>query len=913
MPDYIIADGPGSDVQEREIRAAAPDAEERLRRAELFLELPHVVKYDQPLDETLRVLSRFLVEHTTAIAAAFSLVRYDDMTTLGQGYWNLPVGYLEGMQRARQNSPQGDYLRDRAATDQTYVLRNARAYMLDRPEYEHMYPFIEQAEYETLIGVPFMVRQETIGIVFLYYREDVDVDDTEIAFARSIGEYAKPFMDNAWLFAESERKAAELEALSRADQALHESILLESVYQSLTNLAVELFGADRSLFLSWDETDHLHCFVARGVAEEELERLQEVYHAIARESYSLTSPDIRVIEDVQGNSRVHPGVRNVTTSASSVDIPVMVNEEIFGTFVLGYAKRRSFNEAERRLFRTLADRAGLALQNAVLFGESQRRANELEALHRADEALHRSLALQDVLTAMTELAFDLLGADSSLVATFGEDDYLSVVASRGLEPETFEILNESYHRLDRSRVSKIEGPLPVWLTENIHTEAKADERLRHRAAGAVAEIPVVVAGEIWGFFSIGWGRTRGFSPSERAMFDAFSARASLAIQNAVLFEESQRRAREMEALYRADEALHRSLALEDVLGAMIDLAIDLLGADSSLVASFGDDERLAVTVSRGLTPEVLGIINDSYQSFDRGHFERLPQPLRTGLIEDVHQSQRIDERLRNRTVGSFAEIPVVTSNGLWGIFSIGWARVRRFSDADRQVFEAFAARTSLAIQNALLFEQAQLSASLEERQRIARELHDSVSQALYGIGLGARTLRRRLGPDADAAISEPVEYIANLAEGGLAETRALIFELIPNSLQTDGLATALQRQAAATQARHQVRIDVILCDEPDVPIRMKEAIYRIAQESLGNVAKHARASAATLTLAQSESQLTLRISDNGSGFDTSAEFPGHFGLRSMAERAERVGGTFLIESTIGAGTSLTVTFAQAPT
>lgn len=703
------------------------------------------MRYGEELDETFRVLAEFLVARTTAMAAAVTLVRYSDLATLALGYHNLPEGYLEGMERVRQASEQGDYLRTRAAADQTYVLRNARLYMLERPEYAHMRDAIERAGYQTLIGVPFMARPETIGIVYLYYRQDVDVDDAELAFARAIGEYARPFMDNGWLFSETER-----------------------------------------------------------------------------------------------------------------------------------------------------------------------RAKELEALHRADEAINRSLALDDVLAAMTDLAIDLLGADSSLVALFGDDDRLHVAVWRDLDPPTLAALETSYSRFARTQFDPVSSRRETGVTENVHTDPRTHDGLRGLSVGSAAEIPVVVDGRLWGLFSIGWSRPRQFSETEKRTFNAFAARAAMAIQNALVFEESQRRAREMEALYRADEALHRSLELEDVLAAMTDLAVDLLGADSSLVASFSDDGRLEVAASRGLRPALLQVISDGYRRFDRAHFARLQQPVRTGLIEDVQKEMRIEEHLRSRMAGSLAEIPVFAGSELWGIFSIGWARVRKFTPADRQMFEAFSARASLAIQNALLFEQAQVAASLEERQRIARELHDSVSQALYGIGLGARTLRRRLGQSPDQQIADPLDYITTLAEGGLAETRALIFELIPNSIETDGLATALQRQAAASQARSGVPIAVRLCDEPDITVRAKEALYRIAQESLGNVVKHAGATAASVSLEDTDGLVVLRISDNGRGFDPAGDFPGHFGLRSMAERARKVGGAYNVESAPGAGATITVRLPKRP-
>jgi signal transduction histidine kinase len=718
---------------------ATEHLELRLQRAETLLRVASEISFDQPLDEVFRVLATTIAHDTRAVAAGLVLLNRSDLSPIAIGDHNLPDGYLRAVTAGFQSPERAEAIRRSVAGEQTNVVRNAPAMMLAQPEYRSMQDILRDVPFDTVVTTPFLRREETVGFVGIYYAPGEDIDDDEVAFARAIAAQAAPIMDNAWLFKEAERRSAELEALARADQALHQSLHLEDVFQSLIGLAVDLFGADRSMFLSWDETDRLHAFVARGVPEDELARLQEVYHRIARADQAVTSPDIRVMEDVQGNDRVHPGVRTVTTSASAVDIPVQVNGEVFGVFVLGYHTRRVFSEGDRRMFRTLASRAGLAIQNAVLFQESQRRTQELEALYRADEALHRSLALEDVLKAMTDLAIDLLGADSSLVATFGDDDRLGVVISRGLDHELFEIINDGYRRFSRAQVAQAQDPPRTGLTEDIHTDPRADDRLRNRSVGSVAEIPVVVAGEIWGFFSIGWGRPRHFPEAERRMFDAFSARASLAIQNAILFD------------------------------------------------------------------------------------------------------------------------------------------------------------------------QAQQSASLEERQRIARELHDSVSQALYGIGLGARTLRRRLGTNADTQLSEPVEYIAGLAEGGLAETRALIFELIPNSLETDGLTTALQRQAAATQARHQVAIEVVVSEEPDIPIRAKEALYRIAQESLGNVAKHAQATSARVTLETAPGAVVLRIADNGRGFDPTGDFPGHFGLRSMAERAARVGAAYLIESTPGEGATITVT------
>jgi signal transduction histidine kinase len=155
-----------------------------------------------------------------------------------------------------------------------------------------------------------------------------------------------------------------------------------------------------------------------------------------------------------------------------------------------------------------------------------------------------------------------------------------------------------------------------------------------------------------------------------------------------------------------------------------------------------------------------------------------------------------------------------------------------------------------------------------------------------------------------------LEYILSLADAGLAEMRALIFELRPESLAREGLVVALTKQADALRARHRLEVLVELCEEPDLPIEAKQALYRIAQEGMNNIIKHARASQVTVSLAGEEAGVRLTVEDNGQGFDPGGDFPGHLGLRSMRERAEHLGGSLEVRSAAGEGTTLTVFVPQ---
>lgn len=252
---------------------------------------------------------------------------------------------------------------------------------------------------------------------------------------------------------------------------------------------------------------------------------------------------------------------------------------------------------------------------------------------------------------------------------------------------------------------------------------------------------------------------------------------------------------------------------------------------------------------------------------------------------------------------SWMGVPLIVKDQAIGMLRLSYTEPNYFTPRHAQLVLAIANQAAVAIENARLYERAQQAAALEERQRLARELHDSVSQALYGIVLGAHTALAMLDTDRTKLV-EALNYVISLVGAAMTEMRALIFELRPESLQVEGLANALGKHAAALSARFGIEVDTELCEEPEVPLASKETLYRIAQEALQNAVKHARPTRLSLQLICESDSLVVQVSDDGIGFDPTASFPGHLGLRSMRERAARVGGTLEIESAPGRGTRL---------
>jgi signal transduction histidine kinase len=283
-------------------------------------------------------------------------------------------------------------------------------------------------------------------------------------------------------------------------------------------------------------------------------------------------------------------------------------------------------------------------------------------------------------------------------------------------------------------------------------------------------------------------------------------------------------------------------------------------------------------------------------------------------IADVSQSDLFDALLQDpqrrelqaallARFRAWLAVPLMMQDEMYGGLVLYYPDTREFSAEEISLAVSLSDQAALAIENARLHEQASQLATLQERQRLARELHDSVSQALYGIALGAHTARAQLERDPHKAI-EPLDYVLTLADAGLTEMRALIFELRPESLAQEGLVVALTKQAAALRARHQLTVRTALGTESKVALAVKEVFYRIAQESFHNIVKHARAKCVEVRLTQSDGVLTLEVQDDGRGFVPRREFPGHLGLQSMRERVASVGGTLDIESAQGQGTRI---------
>ncbi|GAB4209444.1 MAG: hypothetical protein OHK0022_40520 [Roseiflexaceae bacterium] len=372
----------------------------------------------------------------------------------------------------------------------------------------------------------------------------------------------------------------------------------------------------------------------------------------------------------------------------------------------------------------------------------------------------------------------------------------------------------------------------------------------------------------------------------------------------------EERTRELSTLLATAHSLAATLDLQPLLTLILARLRDVV--DYSAAALFQLEDSDVLLLRRYLGPIPQERLVERWPLDRAGHSREVVRSRAPVVIPDVRADTPLARAFRAKAIDDLGEVPeyiaswmgvpLLLGDEVIGVLAFDHGVPGFYTQRDAELAQAFAAQATVAIENARLYRRAQQLAALQERQRLARELHDSVSQALFGIALGARTARALVERD-PARAAEPIDYVLSLAEAGLAEMRALIFELRPESLEQEGLVAALTKQTAALRARHSLAVQTALCDEPELPLEAKEVLYRVAQEAMHNVVKHARASRVDVRL-DCGPCVVLEVRDDGQGFDPQGSFPGHLGLKSMRERAERLGGRVTIQSAPGQGTTV---------
>jgi PAS domain S-box-containing protein len=545
------------------------------------------------------------------------------------------------------------------------------------------------------------------------------------------------------------------------------------------------------------------------------------------------------------------------------------------------------------------------LANRELEVRIRTRTRELTTLFEVQQAIICRLDPDAVMQLIAAEARRLTVSQRAIVFLLEADEFRIAADSAEEAGETF--LGYRIPATGSLAESAIQTQKPVYVADAQNDpHVKADPRRQALVDQAGVKtlmiVPLISGGEPFGAICMANKSTGKFGPNDERVLTVLASSAVIGLENARLYQKEHERKQQLQTLLEVTATASHSLDLDEMLRTTLDRLVSLVGASRAGVVLLNEDsgavELRTLRPERKVAPENLAeLIEACQQVIASGEPLYIPP----------------DAELAHLEPGAL--LPLCVRGQALGVLGIIGPEGGGFSHGQLALFESIADQISVAVDNARLYAQAQQFAVVEERQRLARELHDAVTQTLFTASLIAEVLPETWELDPIEG-QQLLQELRQLSRGALAEMRTLLLELRPAILAQTSLGDLLRQLGEVVTGRTGIPVTITEKSQGRLPAEVHLAFYRIAQEALNNVAKHARASQATLrldcspissgTVERQKEAIALRISDDGCGFDLSAVSPDHMGLGIMRERAEEIGATLAINSNSGAGTEVSV-------
>ena len=723
----------------------------------------------------------------------------------------------------------------------------------------------------------------------------------------------------------SERKRADdaARALAEVAREIAGPLTMPEVAERIVTVVLRAFRAHRAALFELDAgSGSLTCLAAAGRVDREQMVGPVIGADVGAVGRALTEgrpvwlPEVSTVDPRFG----YPDWARRTLgdeAHSSMAAPLTVKGETIGVLAFAAEAGRQATTEDFDLLCALAQEAGMALQNARLYREQELRARRLSVLSRLNQLISSSLDADATLGAINRAASELMEAPYAAIWLVDEARALVVrrVASTNSYPVEQQRFGEGltgWAAQHRCLVNVDDGPADPRTTR---PEWFATVGVRSFLA-----VPIVHEDSSLGVIALARERPFTLDPPARELLDAFVAQSAIAIRNAQLYDEAERRGRQAETLAVLARTIGASLDLDVVLQQAVEATRDLLKSDRAQIALL--DHEADVMVLRYGAPRRLGRAFEGF-CIERGkglggRAWALGRPIRTdNYVNDPRLSGEYHALVREVGLVTVLVVPIFIGADVEGLLYVSHLSARPFTEHDEAVLTDLALHAAIAIRNARLFERVRstndrlsalsrrlLEVQEAERRNLARELHDEIGQLLTGLTLILERSKHLPPETSVACVNEAQALAADL----LAKVRDLSLDLRPAMLDDLGLLPALlwhfERYTASTGVK--IAFSQRGLEGQRFPADIETAAYRIVQEALTNVARHSGAYEATVTLTADDTRLKLAIEDRGAGFDPDAVFRDErsSGLIGLRERARLSNGWVTLTSVRGSGTRL---------
>ena len=600
--------------------------------------------------------------------------------------------------------------------------------------------------------------------------------------------------------------------------------------------------------------------------------------------------------------------------------PMKLGERLIGVLDIESSEPHPFTTNDQRLLQTLADQTAVAIENARLHQEARHRVDELTTMNMVGQAITSTLNLEETLTIITDHSIRLLGATAAAVVL--NDEIKGNLWFHAASGGSSDFVRGKRLPSGQGIVGwVIDHSEAVLVPDVAHDErffSKFDQQTGFTTQSVICA-PLRTGNQTIGAIEVLNKKVGVFTPEDLQLVNWLATPAATAIENARLFEAEHAARKQAEILRVATSTLASTLDLERVLNTILDHLEDVVPFDHAYVF-LHEQDWLQVVAERGAGQPTNGRAKRRYPP-DNALYQKIGETGQPVILADAQNDARFEIWENVDTIRGWMGVPLIVQRLVIGCLTLESQQVGAYGQVEAALAQAFANQAAVAIQNARLFEQVQISSerlqSLSrrlveiqetERRRIARELHDEAGQSLSGLLVRLRLLESKV--DDPAAVLEGITELKQMSNDISEGLHRLATDLRPASLDHLGLETTLRKhiETFGHQNNLVTQFEAVgLAEDKRLLPTVETNLYRVVQEALTNVLRHAQATQVDVLLERRGDQVVAIIEDNGVGFDAEkAGKSSRLGLLGMRERAEMLDGELNIESSPGAGTTIYV-------
>jgi signal transduction histidine kinase len=601
---------------------------------------------------------------------------------------------------------------------------------------------------------------------------------------------------------------------------------------------------------------------------------------------------------------------------SELLVPIRTNGCITGVLDIQSQQQDAFDEADLELMQAIASQTGIAIENARLFTEKQRllketeqHASELAIINSVQQELASKLEVQSIYDLVGDTFRDIFDAQVVMISPYDPQD--NTVEHRYAIERGRRVYSPGRHPPGGFRSKIIRTKQPVLVNTHVAEEATLLGQPTLPGTDTPQSwlgVPMLVDGQVTGILSVqNVDHENAFRESDVRLLETFAASMSIALENARLFSHAEHRAEQFRVLTEVSQHLTSILDINELLEQLVQLVQRTFHYYHIEIGLIEGDE-IVFHMGAGELRETSGLVG-------KPHRMKVGIEGVTGWVAangvalvtpDVSKESRYVPLEGSRTKSELT-VPIKVKDQVIGILDVESDQLNGFNATDLELMTLLASQAGIAIENARLYEDARKMAALEERQRLSRELHDSVTQSLYGICLYAQAAAGKIELQEIEQARQYIDDIQNTAQESLADMRLLIYELRPPILEKEGLMAAIHSRLISVEDRAGIRSSLNSSLTGRLPFEVEEGLYQIAREALNNIIKHAHAKNVSITIDENQDDISMEISDDGIGFvPATGRKQGCLGIANMQEHARLHGWQFKITSSPGNGTSIKV-------